>query len=260
MMGPHWNPKTDQVTIVLQGQGMVQVVCPGIASETGCENLRFNVQEGDVFVVPKSHPMAQLSFNNDSFVFMGFMMNSKDNNPQYLRGKSSILQRLDRKVLAKSFNVRETTLDLVLSDRSEKIIYDCTSCAEGGGGGGGSGQGRRGCEPRQEEQGRGGQGERQEEEEGGGRGDWQEGQGRGGQGGWQEGQGRGGQGGWDEGQGCGGQTGWDEGQRRSDQGRWEEGQRGGARQGWQGGGGREGWQVPDMGRGAAWGGGGIQVY
>ncbi|XP_071739106.1 vicilin-like seed storage protein At4g36700 [Rutidosis leptorrhynchoides] len=237
MMGPHWNPETDQVTIVLQGQGVVEVVCPGIASETGCQNMRFNVQEGDVFVVPKSHPMAQLSFNDDSFVFMGFMTKLKNNEPQYLGGKSSILQKLDKKVLAKSFNVKDTTiLEMILSDSREKIIYECTSCAEGGGGE--SGQGGSGCEPRQED-----------EEERGRRGDWKEGQGRGGQRGWEEGQGRAGQGGWQEGEGRGGKGGWQEGQRRGGQGWQEE----------QGGGGRRGWQVPNMGRGGAWGGGGVQV-
>ncbi|GJY97150.1 vicilin-like seed storage protein [Tanacetum coccineum] len=152
MMGPHWNPNTPEVAIALQGQGMIQVVCPGIESETGCENMKFKVEEGDVFVVPKDHPMTQLSFNYDTFVFMGFMLNYKD-------------------VYAKSFNVGNTTIDWLLNDKGEKVIYECISCAEaaaGAGGGseeGGAGQGgqqeyerRRGQEGRAEDEGRGGQG------------------------------------------------------------------------------------------------------
>ncbi|KAI7728769.1 hypothetical protein M8C21_028698, partial [Ambrosia artemisiifolia] len=130
MMAPHWSPTTVEIAIVLHGQGVIEVVCPGIASETGCKNSRLRVEEGDVFVVPREHPMAQMSFNNDSFVFMGLMLNEKKESPQYLAGKLSILQRLDRKVLEKSFNVGNTTLDWILSNEKEDIIYECVSCAE----------------------------------------------------------------------------------------------------------------------------------
>ncbi|XP_076887838.1 vicilin-like seed storage protein At4g36700 [Bidens hawaiensis] len=146
LMGPHWDPNTVQIAIVLQGQGMIQVICPGIAGESECKNSRLKVEEGDVFVVPKSHPMAQMSFNNDSFVFVGFKLGTKKENAQYLTGKNSILQRLDRSVLQKSFNVKNTTLDWLLSARTDNIISECVSCAEeeaakeqeeaGGGGGG----------------------------------------------------------------------------------------------------------------------------
>ncbi|KAJ0853551.1 putative rmlC-like cupin domain superfamily, rmlC-like jelly roll protein [Helianthus annuus] len=98
MMAPHWTPDTVEIAIVLHGQGVIEVVCPGIASETKCENSRLMVEEGDVFVVPRAHPMAQMSYNNDSFVFMGFMLKQEKESPQYLAGKLSILQRLDRKV------------------------------------------------------------------------------------------------------------------------------------------------------------------
>ncbi|XP_023754538.1 vicilin-like seed storage protein At2g18540 [Lactuca sativa] len=130
MIGPHWNPSSVEIAIVLRGQGMVQVVCPTITNEKVCKNSRFKVAEGDVFVVPRYHPMAQISFNNDTFVFMGFTLTSKDSFPQYLAGKLSILQKLDKTVLMKSFNVSNTTMDQVLSVKKESILLDCTSCAE----------------------------------------------------------------------------------------------------------------------------------
>ncbi|KAL7614802.1 hypothetical protein Lser_V15G07285 [Lactuca serriola] len=145
MMGPHWNPNGDEVAVVLHGEGMITVVCPTIEKQTLCKNSKFRVAEGDVFVVPRYHPMAQISFNNDSFVFIVFTITSKKNHPQYLAGKSSILRKLGKKVLTKSFNVRNTTIDQLLSAQREYAIYECTSCAEeeeagrereGGGGGG----------------------------------------------------------------------------------------------------------------------------
>ncbi|KAK8710360.1 hypothetical protein V6N13_145687 [Hibiscus sabdariffa] len=130
MMAPHWNPRAAEIAIVLQGQGMVQVLCSSHAKKSECRNMRYRVEEGDVFAVPRFHPMAQISFNNDSFVFMGFSTSTEKNNPQFLAGKRSALRSLDRDILAWSFNVSKTTIDHLLQPQKESVILDCTSCAE----------------------------------------------------------------------------------------------------------------------------------
>ncbi|XP_071707679.1 vicilin-like seed storage protein At4g36700 [Rutidosis leptorrhynchoides] len=131
MMGPHWNPTSAEIAIVLEGRGMVQVVCPRIVNETECKNSRFKVAEGDVFVVPRYYPMAQMSFDNESFVFVGFTMTLEDYPTQYVGGKKSILKMLDKEVLTKSFGVSNATLiDEVLSDKRKSVILECVSCAE----------------------------------------------------------------------------------------------------------------------------------
>lgn len=128
MMGPHWNPMATEIAIVLHGEGMIRVVCPTTAKS--CKNMRFRVQEGDVFVVHRFHPMAQMSFNNDSFVFMGFSATRRRNYPQFLAGKSSAIQKLDKRVVAMSFNVSNTAITHLLAQQAESVILDCTSCAE----------------------------------------------------------------------------------------------------------------------------------
>ncbi|KAL8265128.1 hypothetical protein R6Q59_023258 [Mikania micrantha] len=130
MMGPHWNPLTVEIAVVLRGRGMVHVVCPSTVDEAECKNLRFRVEEGDVFVVPRYHPMAQISFNNESFVFMGFTTTQKNNHPQYLVGSASVFQVLDKRVLAASLGVSNATMGEISSAQSDAIILDCTSCAE----------------------------------------------------------------------------------------------------------------------------------
>ncbi|XP_030529638.1 vicilin-like seed storage protein At2g18540 [Rhodamnia argentea] len=130
MMGPHWNPRATEIAIVLQGKGMIRVVCSSTAKESECKNTRFKVNEGDVFIVPRFHPMAQMSFNNESIVFMGFSTSTKTNYPQFLAGKSSILQALDRDILAAAFNVADATIGRILAWQTDSIILDCTSCAE----------------------------------------------------------------------------------------------------------------------------------
>ncbi|KAK2977025.1 hypothetical protein RJ640_011083 [Escallonia rubra] len=130
MMGPHWNPMATEIATVLQGRGMVRVVCSSTANEKECQSARYRVEEGDVFAVPRYHPMAQISFNNDTFVFAGFTTASRRNHPQFLAGKSSVLQTLEKQVLASSFNVPNSTIDRLLAPQRESIILACTSCAE----------------------------------------------------------------------------------------------------------------------------------
>ncbi|KAH9617463.1 hypothetical protein KSS87_006604 [Heliosperma pusillum] len=130
IMGPHWNPSATEVSVVIEGEGMVQVVCPSALTNKECKNSRIRVEEGDVFTVPRFHPMAQTSFNNGSLVFMGFSTASKKNHPQFLAGKASVLQTLDKFILGVSFNVSNTTVGELLAAQKESIILDCTSCAE----------------------------------------------------------------------------------------------------------------------------------
>ncbi|XP_021717850.1 vicilin-like seed storage protein At2g18540 [Chenopodium quinoa] len=129
-MGPHWNPMATEVSVVLEGEGMVRVVCPSALTNKECKNSRFKIEEGDVFTVPRFHPMAQSSFNNGSLVFMGFSSTTKKNHPQFLAGKASVLQTLSKTIIGASFNVSNTTIDQLLAAQEEAIILDCTSCAE----------------------------------------------------------------------------------------------------------------------------------
>ncbi|WMV16786.1 hypothetical protein MTR67_010171 [Solanum verrucosum] len=130
MMGPHWNPMASEIGIAIQGEGMVRVVCSNSGTGQECKNMRFKVEEGDVFVVPRFHPMAQMAFNNNSFVFVGFSTTTKKHHPQYLTGRASVLRTLDRHILEASFNVANTTMHQILEAQGDSVILECTSCAE----------------------------------------------------------------------------------------------------------------------------------
>ncbi|XP_019421441.1 PREDICTED: vicilin-like seed storage protein At2g18540 isoform X2 [Lupinus angustifolius] len=134
MLGPHWNPTATEIAVVLEGEGMVRVVCANRKNNEDkmeeCRNMRFRVKEGDVFVVPRFHPMAQMSFNNDSLVFLGFSTAAKENYPQFLAGKRSVLGALDRHILGTSFGVSNTTIDQLFASQDDSIISGCVSCAE----------------------------------------------------------------------------------------------------------------------------------
>ncbi|KFK30291.1 hypothetical protein AALP_AA7G242500 [Arabis alpina] len=132
MMGPHWNPWACEISIVLKGSGMVRVLRNSISkSSSECNSSRFKVEEGDIFAVPRLHPMAQMSFISDSLVFVGFTTSAKNNEPQFLAGKSSALRALDREVLAASFNVSTVMIDGLLGAQKEAVVLGCPFCAEG---------------------------------------------------------------------------------------------------------------------------------
>ncbi|XP_058069095.1 vicilin-like seed storage protein At2g18540 isoform X2 [Magnolia sinica] len=128
MMAPHWNPRATEVAIVTHGQGMVRIVCS--SDSPNCQNSRFRVKEGDVFVIPRFHPMAQISFNNDSLVFMGFSTMARNNRPQFFVGKRSVFQAIDVEILAMSFNVNNATVRQFIDSQQESLILECASCAE----------------------------------------------------------------------------------------------------------------------------------
>uniref|UniRef100_A0A7N0ZSU3 Cupin type-1 domain-containing protein n=1 Tax=Kalanchoe fedtschenkoi TaxID=63787 RepID=A0A7N0ZSU3_KALFE len=131
MMAPHWNPTATEVAFVVGGRGMVRVVGSSAeGSQAGCESQSFKVEEGDVFVVPRFHPMSQTSFNNESFVFMGFSTTGRRNYPQYLVGRESVFQGIDKDVLAAAFNVENATVAQLVGQQEQALIVECTSCAE----------------------------------------------------------------------------------------------------------------------------------
>lgn len=87
------------------------------------------VEEGDRFVVQDSVRW-QMSFNNGTFVFLGFTMLNRNTRPQLLAGRRSVPPTLDRQVLAKSFNVSDLTIGRLLSQQREAVIVECANCAE----------------------------------------------------------------------------------------------------------------------------------
>ncbi|URE18430.1 Cupin [Musa troglodytarum] len=119
MMGPYWNPKATEIAIVIQGRGMVEAVCIGKPSG----ETKFKATEGDVVVVPRLHPVTQMSYNDEGFILVGFSSLVGKNRPQFFAGKRSALRTLDREVMATVFNVLTAIVENLLAARVESTIY-----------------------------------------------------------------------------------------------------------------------------------------
>lgn len=116
-----------EIIVVLEGRGVVSV-------KSKEKETRVEVEAGDVVAVPRLYPVAQLSFNDGSFVFMGLTRATKMNKPEFLAGKSSLLQIINKQGLQLAFNVQRQTIDRLLAppqdDDEFVVISPCISCAE----------------------------------------------------------------------------------------------------------------------------------
>lgn len=129
MMEPNCNLVAEEVVVVVEGRGMVRIVCSELSHRKLCRNKRFKVSEGGVFVVPRLHAKALMAFDDGPLVVMGFRV-SQVKEPQFLGGKDSVLEALGNDVVAMTFNVSRTVVEKLLAAKDESIIFACTSCAE----------------------------------------------------------------------------------------------------------------------------------
>ncbi|KAI4383810.1 hypothetical protein MLD38_009608 [Melastoma candidum] len=117
MMAPHVNPTATEYGIVLQGSGTIQIGYPN-----GSAAMNADVKEGDVFWIPRYFPFCQISSQSGTLEFFGFTTSSRKNRPQFLVGKSSVLQTLRGPELAASFGMSDEKMEKFLDAQREAVI------------------------------------------------------------------------------------------------------------------------------------------
>lgn len=124
MMAPHINPRATEYGIVLRGSGTVQVVFPN-----GTSAMKAKVSEGDVFWVPRYYPFCQIASRTGPLEFFGFSTSARKNRPQFLVGRSSILQSMKGPEFAAAFGVSEEKLRRFVDAQKESLILTSASAA-----------------------------------------------------------------------------------------------------------------------------------
>lgn len=117
MMAPHVNPTATEYGIVLHGSGTIQIGYPN-----GTAAMNADVEEGDVFWIPRYFPFCQISSRSGTLEFFGFTTSSRKNRPQFLVGKSSVLQTLRGPELAASFGMSDKKMGKFLDAQREAVI------------------------------------------------------------------------------------------------------------------------------------------
>ncbi|KAF9593812.1 hypothetical protein IFM89_025521 [Coptis chinensis] len=117
MMAPHVNPSATEYGIILSGSGSIQVVFPD-----GTPAMNAEVQEGDVFWIPRYYPFCQIASIKGPMEFFGFTTSAQKNRPQFLVGASSILQTINGPELATAFDISEKRLNHIINAQRESFI------------------------------------------------------------------------------------------------------------------------------------------
>lgn len=116
-MAPHVNPTATEYGIVLRGSGTIQIGYPN-----GSVAMNADVEEGDVFWIPRYFSFCQISSKSGTLEFFGFTTSSRKNRPQFLVGKSSVLQMLRGPELAVSFALSNKKMGKFLDAQREAVI------------------------------------------------------------------------------------------------------------------------------------------
>ncbi|CAL8999453.1 unnamed protein product [Prunus brigantina] len=124
MMAPHVNPTATEYGIVLRGSGTIQIVFPN-----GTSAMNTNVQDGDVFWVPRYFPFCQIASRTGPLEFFGFTTSARKNRPQFLAGASSVLQTIRGPELAAAFGVSEDRLRKFINAQREAVILPSAQAA-----------------------------------------------------------------------------------------------------------------------------------
>lgn len=124
MMAPHVNPTATEYGIVLRGSGTIQIVFPN-----GTSAMNTNIQDGDVFWVPRYFPFCQIASRTGPLEFFGFTTSARKNRPQFLAGASSVLQTLRGPELAAAFGVSKDRLRKFIDAQREAVILPSAQAA-----------------------------------------------------------------------------------------------------------------------------------
>lgn len=114
MMAPNYNSRTTFIVLVEEGSGYFEIARPltentSNKKEQGSsqmyEKVSSRLTKGDVFIVPAGHPLALVASENESLKTIGFGINAKNNQRNFLAGQENIINQLDEQAMELSFNL-----------------------------------------------------------------------------------------------------------------------------------------------------------
>lgn len=126
MMAPHYNSRTTYIVMVEEGNGYIEMACPHLGSQShtkgnrkegqqrrsvSYKKVRFNLSKGEVCVIPSGHPVVLVASENENLKAVGFGINARNNQVNFLAGRENIINQLDREAKELSFNMPATEVE-----------------------------------------------------------------------------------------------------------------------------------------------------
>nr|AAK28402.1 7S globulin [Elaeis guineensis] len=154
MIAPNYNTEATKISVVVGGNGDVQIVCPHISRQQeegrrgreeeegrGRQEGREEEEEeeqqqrgqhyrrveskvscGTTFIVPAGHPSVSVSSRNENLEVLCFEINAKNNQRTWLAGRNNVLKQMDRVTKELAFDLPEREVDEVLNAPREEVF------------------------------------------------------------------------------------------------------------------------------------------
>ncbi|XP_077247898.1 vicilin Cor a 11.0101-like [Tasmannia lanceolata] len=133
MTAPYYDSKSTKISIVLEGNGNYEMVCPHLSSSGRRREEEEGQQEGPVsyqkvtgrlspgvvFVDPAGHPTMAVASGDQNLQIVCFEINAKNNQRYYLAGQNNILNELEREAKELSFKAPAKEVEEILNAQKE---------------------------------------------------------------------------------------------------------------------------------------------
>ncbi|XP_060959631.1 vicilin Jug r 2.0101 [Cannabis sativa] len=134
IMVPHYNSKTTVLVMVVEGTGRMEMACPHLSrqsqrrgeqeeeSQSGkIERVTAQLSPGDVFIIPAGHPVAVVANSNQKLRTVGFGVNARNNERNFIAGKDNIIKQLEKEAQELAFNMQGSEVEQIFNQ--PKLSY-----------------------------------------------------------------------------------------------------------------------------------------
>ncbi|KAJ4822089.1 hypothetical protein Tsubulata_041574, partial [Turnera subulata] len=83
------------------------------------EKITSHLSPGDVFIIPAGHPVALLASENNNLRTLGFGINARFNQRNFLAGKNNIMNEVEREAKELAFNVPGEQVEKIFKNQKE---------------------------------------------------------------------------------------------------------------------------------------------
>ncbi|KAK9179651.1 hypothetical protein WN943_028853 [Citrus x changshan-huyou] len=141
MMVPHYNSKATTIVLVVEGRGRFEMGGP-LSSRWSQESQReqqeeeeeeessrelqkisANLSPGVVFIIPPGHPIALVASPNEKLLTVGFSLNARNNQRNFLAGKINIMNQVERETMEVAFNVPARLIERVFGINPKESYF-----------------------------------------------------------------------------------------------------------------------------------------
>ncbi|KAE8686152.1 hypothetical protein F3Y22_tig00111084pilonHSYRG00056 [Hibiscus syriacus] len=123
MTAPFYNSRAIKISIVVQGQGYIEMVAPQASRKSGYEKIRSRLRPDTVFVVPAGHPFVTVASRRTNLEILCFEVNIANNVRYLLAGEGNFVQQFEKEAKELAFKSREEVVNRIFGNQDEEFFF-----------------------------------------------------------------------------------------------------------------------------------------